>query len=325
MARENKWDIGAVVALVGGFATLLAALYYMQQLSYSVGVYSGISVVVNTYRLNATSTLLSTLAQTSTLILALHLTYILVPLALVLLAIGILWLFTKSHARFTAEGLIFSSLIYLIIVGILGFDFKFNGSFIFPIAIAGGLLSFGAGAYLIWTLRGKASTQHRAVAPIMINPDTPFSNIQILSSKLMSRLSGEIRILDMHFDVESLERLMQLVDRNSSKYTQINVLTKGDRLGNAFMNSYGDFKAELANRKIGFELRVLSKEEAARQHERLLMDSTSAYKIPPLNIINRKSEHIVSIKYEEAADRFNALWAEATKFENIRGKPGNLQ
>ncbi len=45
---------------------------------------------------------------------------------------------------------------------------------------------------------------------------------------------------------------------------------------------------------------MLEPEEAARQHERLIMDSDLAYKIPPLNIINKKNEHIVGINGREA-------------------------
>lgn len=325
MARENKLDLGALVALAGGFLCLLCALYYMQQLSYSVGVYSGISVVVNTYRLNTTSALISTLAQSSTILLALHLTYVLVPFALVILAIGMLWLFTKSYPRFTAEALVFCALIYMIIVGILGFDFKFSGSYIFPAALGGGVLVLLSAAYLIFVSRTKSPAQKRAASPIMINPDTPYSNIRILSTKIMSKLSGEVKILDMHFDATALENLMQLIDKNFERYTQISVLTKGDRLGGTFLNSYKDFKTELKNKNVEFELRVLDGEEATKQHERFIMDAYAAYKIPPLNIINKKSEHIVSIKHEEALRRFDALWAEATKFENIKAKPGNLQ
>ena len=35
------------------------------------------------------------------------------------------------------------------------------------------------------------------------------------------------------------------------------------RLGSEFWKTYGDFKKELANRNVDFELRVLDQEEAA--------------------------------------------------------------
>ena len=48
------------------------------------------------------------------------------------------------------------------------------------------------------------------------------------------------------------------------------------------------------------------------------MDSMLAYKIPPLNIINQKNEHIVGINIREVQFKFNNLWAKATKFENLK-------
>jgi hypothetical protein len=134
----------------------------------------------------------------------------------------------------------------------------------------------------------------------------------------MKSLNGELKILDMHFDTNALDNLMQLVDKNMQQYTSISVLTSTMRLGDEFGKSYGDFKNELTNRKVAFELRVLSTEEAAKQHERVLMDNKTAYKIPPLNIINKKNEHIVGINHQEAENRFNNLWSKATKFENLK-------
>ncbi|EQD46801.1 hypothetical protein B2A_08729, partial [mine drainage metagenome] len=64
---------------------------------------------------------------------------------------------------------------------------------------------------------------------------------------------------------------------------------------------------------IGFEVRVMNPEDAAAQHERFIVDSERAYKIPPLNIINKKSEHIVSIKHGEALRRFDYMWGRGRK------------
>jgi hypothetical protein len=64
---------------------------------------------------------------------------------------------------------------------------------------------------------------------------------------------------------------------------------------------------------------VLDDGDAAKQHERLLLDGSEAYKIPPLNIINKKSEHITAVNRDDAARRFEDLWSRAIKFENIQG------
>ena len=142
--------------------------------------------------------------------------------------------------------------------------------------------------------------------------------MKVLSNRIMRKLHGEIKILDMHFDTSSLDNLMQLISGHTQQYRQISVLTSASRLGTSFESSYNDFRSELANRNVAFELRVLSTADAAKQHERILMDDDTAYKIPPFNIINKKNEHIVGINHAEANGRFGKLWSEATKFENLK-------
>ena len=58
-------------------------------------------------------------------------------------------------------------------------------------------------------------------------------------------------------------------------------------------------------------------EDAVEQHERMIMDSEKAYKIPPFNIINRKSEHIVQLEYSGSRKRFDDIWNRSTKIENF--------
>jgi hypothetical protein len=323
MSRESELSLSQVIVLIGGFITLLYTFYYMQQLSYSIGVYSGISRAITTYNVtikDANSALLGALSQSSTLALALHLTYALLPFAVIILAIGVIWLFSKPYSKMTATILVISSIIYIILVAILEFDFSFNSAiFTFPVAYVGGALALAGGANSLLKMYNRSPQLTRRATPqISINPDTPYSNMRLLSNRLMRKLNGEIKILDMHFDTNSLDNLMQLIEKHMQQYRQISVLTSTMRLGNEFGKSYNDFKNELANRNVIFELRVLSAEDAAKQHERVLMDDGVAYKIPPLNIINKKNEHIVGINQKEAQSRFSNLWSKATKFENLK-------
>ena len=319
--KGNSISIGAIVALVAGFVALLYTFYFMQQLSYSVGVYSGISSAIRTYNINnanVSNVLISAISQSTTLLLALRLTYALLPFAVIMLAISTIWLFNRSYFRFAGMALIISSLIYVIIVAVIEFDFIFNNTmYSFPFAYAAGGLALAVGTYSLLRLERPHQLQRRTVHPILINPETPYSNIKMLSKRLMRNLNGDIRILDMHFDINALDNLGKLVIGNT-QYSSISVLTSASRLGNEFYRYYNDFKNELSNNNINFELRVLANDEASKQHERLLMDSSTAYKIPPLNIINKKSEHIVGINHREAEYRFNNLWPKATKYENMK-------
>lgn len=324
MVRVSDLDISSVLTPLGGIAALLYSFYYVQQLSLSLGVYYGISGTVKAYNITSSQSLTTALAQTSTIALALHLSYVLVPFALLMFSIGILWLFSKAYSRTMAMLLIFASVVYLIIAVLLQIDFGFsNTKALLPGSYIGAALALAGAAYFLLKLNSKAPSR-RPSQQISINPDTPYSNMKILSNRLMKKLSGEIRVLDMHFDVTALDNLIQLIGKEEGRYRSILVLAKADRLNSDFEKPYKDFKSELENKKIGFELRVLNEKDASKQHERMLMDDNVAYKIPPLNIINRKSEHIVSIKHSDALHRFNELWAEATKFENLKGarQPG---
>ena len=214
-----------------------------------------------------------------------------------------------------------SSAIYLILIVILEFDFSFQGAFsTFPFAYLGGALVLVGGTYPLWKVYFKPPLAKRNVQPVSLSSDTPYSNMKLLSNRIMRKLNGEIKILDMHFDTNSLDNLMQLIASHMAQYRQISVLTSTTRLGASFEKSYGDFKNELANRNVIFDLRVLTPEDAAKQHERLLIDDSTAYKIPPLNIINKKNEHIVGVNHNEADRRFSDLWSKATKFENLRSQ-----
>ncbi|MDE1870998.1 MAG: hypothetical protein KGI06_02035 [Candidatus Micrarchaeota archaeon] len=323
MARENRLGLSQAIVIIGGFIALLYSFYYMQRLSYSIGVYSGISRTITAYNITnhtAAEALIGSISQTTTLALALNLTYVLLPFAVLIFAIGTLWLFSRQYSKLTATMLIISSIIYLILVGILELDFSF-GSVLstFPIAYVAGALALAGGSYSLYSSNYRQSPQQKRIAPtIVINPERPYSNMRMLSTRLMGRLNGTIKILDMHFDVNSLDNLMQLIERHADRYTSIQVLTSSMRLGAEFGKSYTDFKNELSNKRVDFELRVLEQTEAAKQHERLILDDSIAYKIPPINIINKKSEHIVGINHHEAESKFSTLWPKATKYENLK-------
>ncbi len=321
MGKGGDLNAGQALVLAGGFIALLYTFYYMQQLSYSIGIYSGISKTITAYNITnstARSALVGSLSQSATLQLALHLTYALLPFVIIIFAVGILWFFSKSYSRLTASILIVSSTIYIILVAILELDFSFNGALsTFPVAYLGGALALVGGAYPLLRAYYRPPIAKRA-HPVSIYSDTPYTNMRLLSRRIMGRLKGEIKILDMHFDVNSLDNLMQLVDRHTQQYSKISVLTSTMRLGSGFDKPYSDFKRELANRNVEFELRVLAPENAAKQHERILMDDATAYKIPPINIINKKNEHIVGINQREARNLFDNLWSKATKYENMK-------
>jgi hypothetical protein len=152
---------------------------------------------------------------------------------------------------------------------------------------------------------------------IGLDPLTPYTNMLKLSDQLTSKLSGHLKILDMHFDSIGLRNLAVLITNNERNYTAISVLAKKERFDSKFIKECRDFKEELSNKTIGFDIRIMNDEDTTMQHERLLIDDNHAYKIPPLNIINKKSEHILKISRKEASRRFDYIWSRATKLDNF--------
>jgi hypothetical protein len=310
------------MALAGSFLSLFYMFHYMQVLSESLGAYYEAETLVNAYNLTASSGMLALLSGSSSIRLALYLTYVLLPFSLVMFVIGILWFFTKAYSKLTGAVMSITAVIYLLIMAVLENNFVFHSTWLgLAVVCAGGLLVLLSGAHALGLFSGaagpgKAETRRRSVQ-IGIDPATPYSNMMMLSSKLMGRLSGEIKILDMHFDVTALDNLARLMGKNTGRYSKISVLSKRERLGEDFAASYRDFKEEMLASHIEFELRVMAEEDSSKQHERLLLDGSEAYKIPPLNIINRKSEHITAVNLAEAARRFDDLWSRAMKYDNM--------
>jgi hypothetical protein len=312
-------DLPAVplLALFGGILSILSACHFMEKLAFSLGDYYGVFGVVSTYNVTPSNAIMSLISQSQTIIVALYTTYLMLPIAVVVFTIGALWLFSKSHMKLTAMTLSLASLALILITAFMEYTINYNSYAIYLVSYAGGVISLAAGAYTFASI-GKRSAGIRPVRQISIDPQTPYTNIMILSKRLFSKLGGDLKILDMHFDATGLENLSRLLGGNLGRYRSISVLARRDRLGGDFLRQYSDFKNELGNKGIVFELKALSDEDAISQHERMLIDSNTAYKIPPLNIINKKSEHIVSINHKEALTRFDSLWLNSTKLENLR-------
>jgi len=99
--KDIRGNFSAVLVVGGGFVTLFYAFYYIQQLSFVLGIYYGVSGAIKLYGISASSSVLSGLAQSSTLALALRLSHILLPFALAIFAIGLLLPFTKAYLKRT--------------------------------------------------------------------------------------------------------------------------------------------------------------------------------------------------------------------------------
>jgi hypothetical protein len=310
-----KENLPSGITILGGIITLLTTFYYMKSFIYSLGFYYGAGTIVNAYNITLSQQLLSSIPSQSALSLAIYITYLMAPVSLIIFMFGVIWFMGRRNDKTLSAVVMILAVFYLAMIIVLETNFNSGGHLIeYSLAYIGsGLAIIGAGTTFI---PQKQQAKPARATPISIDPEKPYTNISILSNRLIGKMSGEIRIIDMHFDVRGLDNLIRILGDRELQFQSIKVLAKGERLSDDFAREFNDFKSELAGKGVAFELRVMSDATASQQHERLMMDSSIAYKIPPLNIINRKSEHIVGVNHAEASHRFNKLWSEAVKFEN---------
>ena len=203
--------------------------------------------------------------------------------------------------------------IYLIMLAVLlSYFYSYMSQPYLFVICAGVVLSILANFYLQYELRMKPSA-HLMSSSVSINPSTPFSNMINLQDEIFSKLSGHLRIIDKHFNTAALMNLSRLIDGQTANLSAITVITSKEMQDGKFSAGASEFEKELLAKGIPAEIRVMDQKDAAEQHERLMMDDTVAYKIPPFSIINRKSEHVTKVKAAEARARFHQLYARAGK------------
>ena len=171
---------------------------------------------------------------------------------------------------------------------------------------------------------GRSLQKRKDSESIKIDPSTPYANLVTIREKLFGNLSGEVRIVDKHFNSGAISNLYRLFPEES-KISKVSVITSEEMLDSKFGVNYNDLREEFLNRGVEFEVRVMKREDSSEQHERFVFDDSLAYKIPPFNIINKKSEHILSMDQAEAKRRFDYLYRGAAKLENFSEKKGRQQ
>lgn len=183
-------------------------------------------------------------------------------------------------------------------------------------------LSLVAGIYLNYAMRIPTEHAAKMRRNISVDPRTPFSNIVELQDKVFSNLKGHLRIVDKHFNSAALINFHRLMAGSEKQFDKITIITSTEMLDSSFGKNMADFKKELETDEVEFDLRFMDENDKVEQHERIMLDDTVAYKIPPFNIINKRSEHIILINHGEAQRRFEQLLKKAISFENYSVKKG---
>jgi hypothetical protein len=320
-ARElgkRSMTIAIILLNVASIILLFSSIFIIQILSIAYGTGAGALIQSKQDNMSVAPILQPSVANLAHIYSSIAEAYILLIIALISEGIGFAFVVnerskSKKYIAMHASLVLIFVLLYYIILSSLSIA---NISLYINIASVAIVLSFAVDAYLAYAFSSIKRKQPRKTN-ISINPSTPFGNALELQEKLFSQLGGNLRIVDKHFNSNSLSNLYRLVSPYLKNLTAIRIITSKEMLDKNFAVNYNDLKAELAKSNVEIELRIMSDEAAKEQHERFMFDSENAYKIPPINIITRKSEHIVRMSLADAKKRYEELYRNSVKFENF--------
>lgn len=242
--------------------------------------------------------------------------YIITSIGFVLFAMSfVLWLHRQSgYERFLKIYVplhLILVIIYLVLLFIIYSAFDFNlYSLILDITYLAIVFSILLDLYIGYKIYG--TDVRRRFSGIRIAPNTPYTNMINLKEKMFSSFIGNVCIVDKHFNSQALLNLYRLISDNKN-IKKITVISSNEMLDSSFNKEYRDLKNELEEQEIVLEIKLMNQNDAIQQHERFIFDDSSAYKIPPFNIINKKSEHILKMSRKDAVKRFEELLLKSVK------------
>jgi hypothetical protein len=330
-AEKGAENYKYLVVLLGLATTVLAAasVYMMEVLALRYGALAGASSIATSgiFNQSVTANLTTVLTQAAYTMTSLHNSmrevYVIFLISLGMLGASFV-LYTSRSVRFGSASrrytLMHSTLtvIYVALFFIVfssNYQIDFDRVYFMLVYFAMGL-ALAIDAYLEFVVHGNRPKQARRKGAVRIEPGTPYTNLINLREGVFSRLNGDVRVVDKHFNSMAISNMHRLFEGNLQGIKRIDVLTSKEMFDSKFLDNYNDFKKELGNAGVELNFMLMDDADSATQHERFIFDDAVAYKIPPLNIINKKSEHIVNFNVRDAKSRFEALSKGAIKYEN---------
>lgn len=163
---------------------------------------------------------------------------------------------------------------------------------------------------------------------LILDPFMPYTNLMRIKDNVFSRLKGHVCLVDKHMNSIGLENLYRLISDSMGHIhhiSELNIITSKEMLDKDFSKNYNDLSNEVKRAGVKMKIMIMDDSDSAMQHERFIFDGSYAYKVPPLNIIHKKSEHIIRINIREAKKRFEQLYSHSMKYENFIIKMGQNQ
>jgi hypothetical protein len=307
------------LVLLLGIASLVlatATIYVMEVLAINYGI--GVAVQSLTQNATVSTALQQTVPQLES---AMKEVYLIMLIAFGMLGSSLI-LYMTRYRRFGALNRRYSllhtslTLIYIALFFIVLSNFSINlFSLYFILIYMAMATALGIDVYLEYEINAKSPMGSKSAGGLRIEPDAPYSNIVRLREGMFSKLHGDVRIVDKHFNSDAISNLHRLLEENK-KVDKLFIVSSSEMFDAKFQENFTDFKNEMKNAGIEIVFMLMSKEDGVAQHERFIFDDEHAYKIPPLNIINKKSEHIANLRLGEARQRFEELTKNAIKYDN---------
>ncbi|MDE1855305.1 MAG: hypothetical protein KGH57_03250 [Candidatus Micrarchaeota archaeon] len=314
------------VILLLGLASIVmatAAVYLMEILSINYG--AGLAIIGLANRTNSTaiqSSVTQIAAQIGNIQSAISETYLVAIISFGLIASALI-LYITRYRRFTPMSrrytllhgtltLVYIALFYLALSNL---QINYASPYFLSVfsAIGAALL---IDIYLQFTISTKVPSAALPRRGMRIEPGAPYTSLLNLRDTIFSKLQGDVRVVDKHFNSDAISNLHRLLETNLSNISKLEIISSKEMFDAKFNDNYTDFRNELRNKGVELNLMLMSDVDSVEQHERFIFDDKTAYKIPPLNIINKKSEHIVGLRVGEARSRFETLMRNATKYDN---------
>ena len=318
-----------IMVLILGSLILFAGSVYLTKdfaILYGVGVGASIQSASTNTILNQTIVPIAT--NLSFFHIAIAISYLLCIISLILCGSALV-LFMKrgenSAPTVKTYGLVHAASMFLyalVVILLLSSFYQYMKQDYLLLVYFGIIICMASDIYLQYDARLGPRAQ-KIKSSISVDPSTPFSNIVNIQEEIFSKMAGHMKVVDKHFNSSSMINFHRLIAGSTGNVKRITILTSKEMLDGDFPNSVNDLRNELSQTGIEFEVRVLDQKDSAEQHERFIADDKIAYKVPPFNIINKKSEHINRIKLSEANARFYYLYGRASKIDNYLVRKGH--
>ncbi|MGC8710380.1 MAG: hypothetical protein ACP5RF_02110 [Candidatus Micrarchaeia archaeon] len=319
--REDKHVIALVLLNVFSIVLMLSAIFSVQLLSIAYGTGVGAYIQSAADKMNVTAIMQPAVSELSHIYTSILESYLLFVLAITAEGLAFMLIMRQSVKNRESKRYLymhaFVIALFMLLYLLISTSFSISNVLFYTVLSVSGIAAcFIIDSYLFYELRRPQIARQIRRLAIEIDPSTPYANVLELQDRLFSKLSGNLRIIDKHFNSTSMANLYRLISPYLGNLTAVRIITSKEMLDKGFSNNYNDLKAELAKSNIEIELRIMNDDAAREQHERLMFDNKDAFKIPPLNIINKKSEHVLKMNMRDAKERYEQLYRNSVKFEN---------